>query len=100
MIQKFKESEGAGRFSTVFQEGGKLYFISSLVNCVDVDSRLSLTNCGIGEAVSVDSYVCEGGFVMERDVVKAFTNSVYYNMGRKTPLQLSKGGNSITIEAK
>lgn len=100
LIQEFKKSEGAGRYSNVFLEDSKLYFISKSVNCVDFDSRLSLVNCGIGEAVGVEGYNCEGGFVIERGVVKEFTNSFYYNLGRRVSFQLSKGGDSINLEAK
>ena len=68
--------------------------------CRDIEPKLALPNCGIGEAHLVNSYTCSQGFTIERNLAQK--SSVwtwgYYESPRRLTLQLSFEQGAIHLQ--
>jgi hypothetical protein len=67
--------------------------------CAQIETTLSMNNCGIGEANFVNSYLCQNGFFIERRLAAESSWAVasYYEAPRRLDLELEKSRDRITL---
>lgn len=70
--------------------------------CDDSLPSLKLPVCGVGRTEDVNNYVCYGGFLIERTLVKeaSWRVQAYYELPRRVPLSLTKEADDILLEVK
>ncbi len=90
-------------------ETDDLTVTSEGASCKEIDFNLKLnpfallgfevSKCGIGEAKLVESYICTGGFVIERLLIKKASDryDVFYNAPRRIALEMKKEGNDLIL---
>ncbi len=86
--------------TTVFDDGltGKITVLPEKIVCTNINYDVEVETCSLGEGTLVESYICSGGFMLERNLAKdssVFVGS-YYEIPRRTVLYFIKE-NSNTL---